>query len=332
MLLFGLVLLYFACLESALGQTFGKKLWRIKVMRTDGGPPSPYSVFLRTCIFFFPSLIGGVVYDLLLQAVYVPPRLSNILTFTLQSTVLIIWPISAIFGRGQVALHDHLTRCCVVRTSRVAIKPPGANYLLRSVLVTLIVSTLAAGLLSKVEDRYLPAAVGLANNEPDLLPEPLWYDRHIAGASEYITSIHGVTIGSGHAPTFSNSFIAAIPDALKDGKYTYAGVIRYDIGVKPKALLSTQFPDYLSRLLVARAHEKYGAEYPNGLLVDCNLRAEARVGFFSVVISRRLVGGWVMAKGARLTFVLEPDEGSLSYGVQIATTWRDPARTLGAEI
>jgi uncharacterized RDD family membrane protein YckC len=53
---FGIILLYFPILEARFGQTLGKKVFRLKVLREDGLPINYKEAFLRRISYYFEVL------------------------------------------------------------------------------------------------------------------------------------------------------------------------------------------------------------------------------------------------------------------------------------
>jgi uncharacterized RDD family membrane protein YckC len=56
----GIIVLYFPILEGRFGQTLGKKLLRLRVLREDGLPAGYKETFLRRISYYFEILVEGM--------------------------------------------------------------------------------------------------------------------------------------------------------------------------------------------------------------------------------------------------------------------------------
>lgn len=358
MVLLAAVVAGFAFYESRSGQTPGKKLWRVWVLDADGRPPAPPQAVLRAGLFFLPPVLLGLLVDFVKLLVYLPAQVDHVLFYVLCATLLLIPPVSIIAGRGVAGLHDWLSGCHVEfchpsETARArsawssalwnAGRRTGAGpmpqvasprIMAMSTLLSLVLAITSGSMFAQVFAK-MPIISEVGQQEvrflTELTPTPLWFDQQIMDAGYFVIAAESRAILGVPKPAFEQSWVPALPEALRNGSYSAETAVGYKVALRPGAATSAMLQLHLARALTDHTARYLGDRAKRGFVADCEFITTIRVGLLSASSVRRLVGGTaVMPDGSKTDFMLEPDAAA-SFGLYFIPTWRGELRAFGQE-
>jgi len=327
-LLLAIVLSYFTLCETLCsGQTLGKWLLRIRVRRCPVGQLTAYVTCGRiSTVILLP--IAARLSERFLLSIDLVPRSPSVVSASLWAAALAIWPISILFGRGRLGIHDHLWHTYIVPVSAKpdnTAPPVSPMYPWIVVLASLLLSGAGYYLVVDPAEHKMVRFFNQFSRD-----ERLEVQRLVASAEDmslWIDNGPEFISGPGHVRVLDwkeglwrqwsvKYCIVPLPDALEKGRLKLKAHARYIIPVTQRGISSATFQLLIGQTLLRKAAQP-------GVFVTIEYVHHQRVSIFVIRRTKRFLAFLYRDpcdEGAEYTpILLEPDRSSeIFMGLRLA--------------
>jgi uncharacterized RDD family membrane protein YckC len=318
------ILLYFSYFETfKSGQTYGKRLLRIRLQTESGGNVSLYQSCARICLILLLPEFSTLIENFLV-AIYSPMSSGFVLPIFLHASSLAVWPISIVIGSGRLGLHDFILDTEVVYVSKqhqlFNVKTV-RGYPWIVIMGTIAISLVCVYFLIQPMETTFRDKLNRTNRSEKLEFERLRniasdLPLKIANGPKYIS-------GDGQI-AFNNWDLLKLPDtsidfssALSSGEISIDNhkintYVYYKVYLTPKGIWSFNVQNAIVEYIFSRAKRP-------GLLISIEFFQDTTALIFYQTIKKRYIGyipledGSEEKKNTLITF--EPEAVSKSFGI-----------------
>ncbi len=330
---------FVGCEVLADGQTIGKRLMRLRLVAVHERAVTIYAATLRYLLIALAPMACYTAAVLLDTLLYLRPPVDFVIASVLFHAGLLIWPISVLFGRGQVGLHD------LVAKTEVVLRTDASSQVLpvrhRFVELSLLATGLASAVVAYTFGEGLVEMERVGTEEPREIRREVQGGRATVelslvtrGTSDlrtWISDVHSYITGPAIMSreecseewtfTFQGSVFRELPDTLRATEVAKT-CVKIEIPTTVKGILASDFRTKVERELAGRLWSELGPSVAVASLMVFEYRASTGFFWFMADVTLRRVGLWSV-DGEQIVFqTVTPDESTeLYWGVSLGFPW-----------